>query len=87
MTGEVLRVNPIRCEAHGLCAELFPEWIRLDDWGYPIVDPRPVPPALREHARRAVSACPTLALMLRRVETLRGAGREPVAGQPRPPAA
>jgi ferredoxin len=33
-----LRVNPITCEAHGLCAELLPELIRLDDWGYPILD-------------------------------------------------
>ena len=28
---DVLRVNPIACDAHGLCAELFPEWITLDD--------------------------------------------------------
>jgi len=61
-----LRVDPIACEAHGLCAELFPEWIELDDWGYPIVDDRPVPPAMREHARRAADACPTLALLLER---------------------
>ena len=33
-----LRVNPIMCEGHGLCAELLPELIRLDDWGYPIID-------------------------------------------------
>jgi ferredoxin len=59
-----LRVNPIACEAHGLCAELFPEWVRLDDWGYPIVNPDPVPRALRAHAERAVDACPTLALLL-----------------------
>ena len=26
-----LRVNPIACEAHGECAELLPELIRLDD--------------------------------------------------------
>ncbi len=58
-----LKVNPIACEAHGLCAELFPEWIRLDDWGYPIVNPAPVPSRLDEHARRAVAACPTLALL------------------------
>jgi ferredoxin len=38
--------------------------IGLDDWGYPMVDPRPVPPALEAHARRAVAACPTLALRL-----------------------
>jgi ferredoxin len=59
-----LRVNPIACEAHGLCAELLPELITLDPWGYPIVDPGPVPPDLLPLARRAVAACPTLALLL-----------------------
>jgi ferredoxin len=59
---ETIRVNPIACDAHGLCAELFPEWISLDDWGYPIVRAGPVPRELREHARRAVDACPVLAL-------------------------
>ena len=65
-----LRVNPIACEAHGLCAELFPEWIVLDEWGYPIVDEAPIPPDLLEHAQRAAEACPTLALLLesRRVD-------------------
>jgi ferredoxin len=61
-----LRVNPIACDAHGLCAELFPEWIELDDWGFPIIDDRPVPPELLEHARRAADACPVLALRLQR---------------------
>jgi ferredoxin len=63
---DVLRVNPIACEGHGLCAELLPERVRLDDWGYPIVDPRPITPELEQHARRAVDACPTLALLLTR---------------------
>lgn len=67
-----LRVDPIACEGHGLCAELFPERIRLDDWGYPIVDPEPIPAALDGHARRAVSACPMLALKLRRAQALSG---------------
>jgi ferredoxin len=58
-------VDRIRCDGHGLCAELLTEMIRLDDWGYPIVDPRPVPDHLRDHARRAVSSCPLLALRLR----------------------
>ncbi len=57
-------VDPIACSGHGLCAELLPELITVDDWGYPIVDPRPVPPGLEAHARRAVAACPTLALRL-----------------------
>jgi ferredoxin len=60
-----LAVNPIACDGHGLCAELLPELIQLDDWGYPIVDPAPVPPHLEGLARRAVAACPTLALLLR----------------------
>ena len=56
-----LRVNPIACSGHGACAELLPELIGLDEWGYPLLDPRPVPPALERQARRAVSACsPTL---------------------------
>jgi ferredoxin len=61
-----LRVNPIACEAHGLCAELLPELIRLDDWGYPIIDEAVVPRELEGLARRAVDVCPTLALLLER---------------------
>ncbi len=63
-----LRVNWIRCDAHGLCAELFPERITLDEWGYPIVDPTPIPKELRRHAERAVSQCPVLALSIERIE-------------------
>ena len=59
-----LRINPIACEAHGLCAELLPELIRLDDWGYPIIEQERTPAELLDLARRAVDACPTLALML-----------------------
>jgi ferredoxin len=61
---ERLRVNPILCTAHGLCAELLPEQISLDEWGYPILSDEPVPEALRKLARRAVTDCPTLALAL-----------------------
>jgi ferredoxin len=59
-----LRVNWIRCDAHGLCAELFPERVSLDEWGYPVIDPAPIPPQLRKHAERAVAQCPVLALVL-----------------------
>jgi len=59
-----LRVNWVACEAHGMCAELLPERITLDDWGYPIIDGRPIPPELEAHARRAADACPTFALAL-----------------------
>jgi ferredoxin len=61
-----LRVNPIACEAHGMCAELLPERITLDEWGYPILDERPLDGELLAHARRAAQACPTFALLLER---------------------
>lgn len=63
-----LRVNPIRCTGHGVCAELLPEIIRLDPWGYPVLDEAAadLPRHLAEHARRAAAACPVLALALTR---------------------
>jgi ferredoxin len=64
MTDLVLRVNPILCDAHGLCAEILPERIELDEWGFPIIDGKPLPRSLESHARRAVAACPVLALRL-----------------------
>lgn len=57
-----LRVNPILCTGHALCAELLPEAITLDEWGYPIVSV--VPDGFLPLARRAVTDCPTLALTL-----------------------
>ncbi len=62
--GLVLHIDPIACEGHGLCAELFPERITLDDWGYPIADATPIPRGLERHARRAASECPRCALRL-----------------------
>ena len=59
-----IRVDPIACSGHGLCAELLPERIELDEWGYPIVDGEPIPPDLLAHAREAAEACPKLALRL-----------------------
>jgi ferredoxin len=59
-----LIVDPIACDAHGLCAELLPELITLDDWGYPIIHEPQVGDRLLGLTRRAVAACPTLALAL-----------------------
>jgi ferredoxin len=69
MSDLVVRVNPILCDGHGLCAELLPEAIDLDEWGYPIIEAKPLSRSLEPHARRAVAACPVLAL---RLERLRG---------------
>ena len=60
-----LQIDPIACTGHGLCADLLPELIELDEWGYPIIADG-VPSGLAAHARRAVNACPTLALRLSR---------------------
>jgi ferredoxin len=62
-----LRVNPIACSGHGVCAELLPELITLDEWGYPVIAEGGVIPArLARTARRAVTDCPALALSLPR---------------------
>jgi ferredoxin len=59
-----IELDPIACDAHGLCAELLPELIRLDEWGYPLLKRGEVPAELQSLAQRAVSVCPTLALRL-----------------------
>ena len=58
--------DPIRGGAHGYCAEILPERITLDDWGFPIISSEPVDAELEAHARRAVAECPLLALKLER---------------------
>lgn len=60
----VLSIDIIACDGRGLCADLLPERITLDDWGYPIIDRTPIGGDLIVHARRCVRNCPTLALRL-----------------------
>jgi len=62
-----LKVNPILCDGYGQCAELLPELIELDEWGYPIVPREPVGRRFEPDARRAVRMCPRLALSLESV--------------------
>ena len=69
MTGRRLHIDWTACDGRGLCAELLPELLAGDDWGYPLArdgagNDTPVPPGLAEHARRAVARCPMLALRL-----------------------
>jgi ferredoxin len=58
-----LRVNPILCSGHGLCAELLPEVVTLDEWGYPVMSGEPIPDGLDKMVRRAIADCPALALI------------------------
>jgi ferredoxin len=60
----ILRVNPIACVGRGLCAEIAPELITLDDWGFPVIDADHVPAGLMPEARAAVRLCPVMALRL-----------------------
>lgn len=64
MSGTRLRVDPTRCTGHGLCAELLPGQIELDEWGYPVVGEAALPAGELPFARRAVADCPALALLL-----------------------
>ncbi len=59
-----VRVNPITCAGHGVCAELLPERIQMDEWGYPIINQDPIPAERHRSARKAVAECPTLALFI-----------------------
>jgi len=67
-----LRIDPIACDGFGHCAELAPELLGLDEWGYPILVegddhvPGEVPARLAGIARAAVAQCPRRALALER---------------------
>jgi ferredoxin len=47
-----------------VCAEILPERIELDRWGYPIIDESALAPVVFEYALRAVRSCPRQALHL-----------------------
>ncbi len=59
-----MSVDWIACDGRGLCAELLPERIAVDEWGFPLVGSEPMQADLLGHAQKAVAACPKLALRL-----------------------
>jgi ferredoxin len=59
-----LTVNPAVCDGFGFCAEILPEVISLDEWGFPVVGEAEIPETLSGAARKAVSFCPRRALGL-----------------------
>jgi ferredoxin len=72
--GPELAVDWIRCDGYGLCGDLAPELVALDDWRYPILPAGPVPRDRLDEARRIVDCCPMRALALRRRDQRRGPG-------------
>ena len=68
-TPNSLHIDWTACDGRGLCAELLPEILTADDWGYPLArngngGDIPEPPQSLPYARRAVKQCPRLALRL-----------------------
>ena len=53
-----------RCEGHGLCEEVAPNLMHLDDEGELVLDVEGVDDADLEAARAAVRVCPVAALRL-----------------------
>ena len=66
-----LRVDPVACDAYGYCAELLPEHVTLDEWGYPFIKGTPVDAQLVALASRAVKECPRRALHLEGLAAMR----------------
>jgi ferredoxin len=63
-TAPRLEIDWTRCDGHGLCAALLPERVALDEWGFPLIAGHPLAPQEVPDVRRAVLACPALALRI-----------------------
>ena len=64
-----LRINPTLCNGAGFCAEILPERIHLDPWGYPVIADDPIEDEkTRKLAAKAVRMCPRHALVLQDLE-------------------
>lgn len=60
-----LHIDWTRCDGHGTCADLLPDLIGRDDWGYPVVKQDvEISPIQQSRAELAVEVCPMLALRL-----------------------
>jgi ferredoxin len=63
-----ITIDPIACTAYGYCAELLPEGISLDEWGYPVINDGRIPAELLALARRAARDCPRRAITVKEVD-------------------
>lgn len=64
-----LRINPTVCDGAAMCALKAPSLIRMDRWGFPIVNRTPLDTAsLLTEAERAVAACPRKALFIANIQ-------------------
>jgi len=65
-----LRVDWLRCDGYGVCGDLLPELIKLDEWRFPILPDRPIDPKHRHDVQRAVDCCPVRALIQERIRSI-----------------
>ena len=63
-----LALNPAACDGFGYCAEILPEFLSLDEWGFPVLSEGDVPVRLLTAARQVVHSCPRRALSLQESE-------------------
>ncbi|MBM6591604.1 ferredoxin [Brevibacterium sp. RIT 803] len=62
-----IELDQPRCEGHGLCEEVAPDLVHLDDEGELIIDVAEIEVGTdaEQHAHEAVRICPVTALSLR----------------------
>jgi ferredoxin len=77
-----LRVDWIRCDGYGLCGDLLPDLLDLDEWRYPILPAAPIDGSRRHEIQRAIDCCPMGALILERPEVEDGRGNLRPPGRP-----
>jgi ferredoxin len=66
-----VRIDPIRCRGHAICALLFSEGVELDDWGFGrVVDASPEDRDGLRRAHRAAAACPNGAIVVTGAEAV-----------------
>ncbi|HZC70785.1 MAG TPA: ferredoxin [Jatrophihabitans sp.] len=59
-----LRVDIVACDGVGICAHLASGLVRVDSWGYPIIEAHQLTRTTGRQARAAVQACPRRALFI-----------------------
>lgn len=64
MSEQTIEIDWTRCDGHGMCADLVPDRIALDEWGFPVIHTATVRRGELKDTRRAVAMCPALALRL-----------------------
>lgn len=66
MTPTRLHIDWTRCDGHGSCAELLPDLLDVDDFGFPVSRTGECDPLVSrgdaDAARHAVRNCPLMAL-------------------------